>query len=54
MLRRSVLALIAIAAALPATRVLAEGAEPRKLTQDEIDLINAERDLAKKAAAGHA
>ena len=42
MLRRSVLALIAIAAALPATRVLAEGADtPRKLTDDEIALINA-------------
>src|SRR5882757_909089 len=40
MLRRSVLALIAIAAALPATRVFAEG-EPRQLTPEEIDLINA-------------
>ena len=39
MRRRSVLALIAVAAALPATKVLAEG-EPRRLTQDEIDLIN--------------
>jgi outer membrane lipoprotein-sorting protein len=39
MLRRSVLALLATVAALPATRVFAEG-EPRKLTQDEIDLIN--------------
>ena len=42
MLRRSVLALMAIAAALPATHALAEGgAQPRTLTQDEIDLINA-------------
>ena len=40
MLRRSVLSLIAVAAALPITSALAEG-EPRKLTQDEIDLINA-------------
>ena len=40
MLRRSVLALLALAAALPATRVFAEG-EPRKLTPEEIDLINA-------------
>ena len=39
MLRRSLLALIAVTAALPVTRVLAEGA-PRKLTQEEIDLIN--------------
>jgi len=42
MLRRSVLALMAIAAALPVTQVLAEGGDaPRTLTQDEIDLINA-------------
>jgi outer membrane lipoprotein-sorting protein len=42
MLRRSVLALMAIAAALPVTQALAEGgAAPRTLTQDEIDLINA-------------
>jgi outer membrane lipoprotein-sorting protein len=42
MLRRSVLALMAIAAALPATAALAEGGDaPRALTQDEIDLINA-------------
>ena len=40
MLRRSLLALIAVTAALPVTRVLAEG-EPRALTQDETDLINA-------------
>ncbi len=40
MLRRSVLALLAVAAALPATRVWAQG-EPRKLTPEEIDLINA-------------
>ena len=40
MLRRSLLALIAVTAALPVTRALAEG-EPRKLTQDETDLINA-------------
>ena len=40
MLRRSLLALIAVTAALPVTRVFAEG-EPRKLTQDETDLINA-------------
>ncbi|MBN9305182.1 MAG: hypothetical protein BGO82_09265 [Devosia sp. 67-54] len=39
MRRRSVLALIAVAAALPAAPVFAEG-EPRRLTQDEIDLIN--------------
>jgi outer membrane lipoprotein-sorting protein len=45
MLRRSVLALIAIAAALPATRVLAEGSDqPRALTDDEIALINAVSD----------
>lgn len=44
MLRRSVLALIAVTAALPATvsRVLAEGGDaPRQLTDDEIALINA-------------
>ena len=42
MLRRSVLALLAIAATLPATYARAEGAAaPRALTQDEIDLINA-------------
>ena len=41
MLRRSVLALIAITAALPTTLVFAEDAAPRKLTQEEIDLINA-------------
>ncbi len=42
MLRRSVLALIAIAAAMPATRVFAEGGdEPRRLTDDEVALINA-------------
>jgi outer membrane lipoprotein-sorting protein len=40
MLRRSLLSLIAVAAALPITGALAEG-EPRQLTQDEIDLINA-------------
>jgi len=40
MLRRSLLALMAVTAALPATRVFAEG-EPRKLTQEETDLINA-------------
>ena len=40
MLRRSLLALIALTAALPATRVFAEG-EARPLTQDETDLINA-------------
>jgi outer membrane lipoprotein-sorting protein len=39
MLRRSALALLATLAALPVTRVLAEG-EPRQLTRDEIDLIN--------------
>jgi outer membrane lipoprotein-sorting protein len=39
MLRRSLLALIAVTAALPVTRAFAEG-EPRKLTQEEIDLIN--------------
>jgi outer membrane lipoprotein-sorting protein len=39
MLRRSLLALIAVTAALPMTRAFAEG-EPRKLTQEEIDLIN--------------
>ena len=39
MRRRSVLALIAVAAALPAAPALAEG-QPRQLTQDEIDLIN--------------
>jgi|GEM_PF-402633 len=44
MLRRSVLALIAATAALPATaaRALAEGGDaPRRLTDDEIALINA-------------
>jgi outer membrane lipoprotein-sorting protein len=42
MLRRSALALLATLAALPVTRVLAEGGDqPRKLTQDEIDLVNA-------------
>ena len=41
MLRRSLLALLAITAALPVTGVFAEGEAPRKLTQDEIDLINA-------------
>ena len=44
MLRRSVLALLAVSAALPATisRALAEGGDaPRKLTDDEIALINA-------------
>src|SRR3569623_2814055 len=40
MLRRSLLALIAMTAALPVTRALAAG-EPRKLTQEETDLINA-------------
>ena len=40
MLRRSLLALIAMTAALPVTRAFAEG-EPRKLTQEETDLINA-------------
>jgi outer membrane lipoprotein-sorting protein len=41
MLRRSVLALLALSAALPATGVLAEGsAQPRQLTPEEIDLIN--------------
>jgi outer membrane lipoprotein-sorting protein len=40
MLRRSVLALLALTAALPATRVFAEG-EARRLTPEEIDLINA-------------
>jgi len=43
MLRRSALALLATIAALPVTRVLAEG-EPRKLTDDEIALINAVSD----------
>ncbi len=41
MLRRSLLALLAVTAALPVTGVCAEGEAPRKLTQDEIDLINA-------------
>ena len=41
MLRRSLLALLAVTAALPVTGVFAEGEAPRKLTQDEIDLINA-------------
>jgi len=42
MLRRSVLALMAIAAALPVTQAFAEGDDaPRTLTQEEIDLINA-------------
>ena len=44
MLRRSVLALIAVTAALPATitRAFAEGGDaPRKLTDEEIALINA-------------
>ena len=41
MLRRSLLALRAVTAALPVTGVFAEGEAPRKLTQDEIDLINA-------------
>ena len=42
MLRRSVLALMAIAAALPVTHALAEGGDaPRTLTKEEIDLINA-------------
>lgn len=41
MLRRSLLALLAVTAALPITGVHAAGEAPRKLTQDEIDLINA-------------
>ena len=44
MLRRSVLALLAVSAALPTTisRAFAEGGDaPRKLTDDEIALINA-------------
>ena len=41
MLRRSLLALLAVAAALPVNGVFAEGEAPRKLTQDEIDMINA-------------
>ena len=42
MLRRSVLALMAIAAALPVTQAMAEGGDaPRALTQEEKDLINA-------------
>ena len=41
MLRRSLLALLAVTAALPVNGVFAEGEAPRKLTQDEIDMINA-------------
>lgn len=42
MQRRSVLAMLAVAATLPATRVLAEGGDaPRAPTPDEVDLINA-------------
>ena len=41
MLRRSLLALIAVTAALPVTGVFAQGESPRKLTPEEIDLINA-------------
>ena len=42
MLRRTALALLAVAAALPVSRVLGEGGDqPRTLTQDEVDLINA-------------
>ncbi len=40
MLRRTLLALLAVTAALPVTRAFAEG-EARPLTQDETDLINA-------------
>ena len=42
MQRRSVLAMLAVAATLPATRVLAEGGDaPRAPTPDEVALINA-------------